>query len=251
MLKKEEKFRDFTIVLILAVFVYIFASVIDLYELVTRFVEKHEKWNVDEFIVVFIVLGFIFMSFYFRKFKQLQREITERKKTAKTLRENQKRLFLATKIAQLGLWDLNLVNGDLFWSDETYRHYGYKPQEFVPSYEKFASIVHPDDLGFVQERVDAAINNNAEYNIDFRFIRSDGSIGYLYTQGMVISRDETGKALRFIGTQIDITERKKAEEKLKTRTEELEKINKAFVSRELKMIELKKEIEEIRKMQKT
>ncbi|HDY87990.1 MAG TPA: PAS domain S-box protein [bacterium] len=147
---------------------------------------------------------------------ELEKEKTERRKAEETLRENQRQLFLATQIAQLGFWDLNLANGDLYWSDETYRHYGYKPQEFVPSYEKFRSIVHPDDMGFVQERVDAALNNDAEYNIDFRFIKLDGSIGYIHTQGMVISRDETDKALRFIGTQIDITGRKEEEEERKT-----------------------------------
>ena len=50
-----------------------------------------------------------------------------------------------------------MVTGDLYWSDETYRIYGFKPQEFIPTYEKFLSILHPDDINFIQEEVDAAL----------------------------------------------------------------------------------------------
>jgi PAS domain S-box-containing protein len=141
-------------------------------------------------------------------------DITERKRAEGILRESAERLKEAQRVGHLGSWDLNVVTGDLQWSDECYRIYGFTPQEFVPTYEKFRSIVHPEDLGFVQEQVDAALNNDKHYDVDFRFVRPNGGIGWIHCEGEV-RRDADGKPLRFFGTQIDITERKRAEEALR------------------------------------
>jgi two-component sensor histidine kinase len=74
-------------------------------------------------------------------------------------------------------------------------------------------LIHPDDLAFVQKHVDASLQSDAEYDVEFRFVRPNGEIRYLYTRGEV-TRDTKGKAVRFVGSQIDITERKRAEEQL-------------------------------------
>ncbi len=144
----------------------------------------------------------------------ITRDISSRKRAEEGLQENEKRLKEAQRIGHLGFWDLNTVTGDLYWSDETYRIYGFKPQEFKPTFEKFSSILHPEDREFVQKQVDAALNNNAEYNLDFRFVCPDGKIGCIHCEGEV-TRDKKGKPIRFFGTQIDITERKRAEEALR------------------------------------
>ncbi|GAH79309.1 unnamed protein product, partial [marine sediment metagenome] len=84
------------------------------------------------------------------------RDITERKKAEKALKESEVLLREAQRVSHVGSWVLNVVTGKLSWSDETYRIYGFKPQEFVPTYEKFSSIVHPDDNKFVQEEINSA-----------------------------------------------------------------------------------------------
>ncbi len=148
--------------------------------------------------------------------------ITERKKAEKKKLKSENRLLYAQKIARLGFWDLNLITGELYWSDETYRIFGFKPQEFVPNYEKFRTVVHPDDLDFVQKHVDVALQDDIKYNIDFRIVRPNGVIRYVNAQGNVTRDAATDKPVRFIGTQInfrDITERKKTEDQLRLHSE--------------------------------
>ncbi|HEB02953.1 MAG TPA: PAS domain S-box protein, partial [Nitrospirae bacterium] len=163
----------------------------------------------------------------FRYCFSMIRDITERKQAEEELRKNQERLLNAQQVAKLGFWDLNLVTGELYWSDEIYRIIGAEPQEFVPSYEKFIELVHPDDLEFVQKNVDSAIKDNVPYDIDFREILSSGEVVYINAQGEV-TRDENDKPIRFMGTMLDITERKQAEEEKQRQIINLEKADKSI-----------------------
>ena len=147
-------------------------------------------------------------------------DITDRKQAEETLRESENNLKQAQKISRVGSWDLDVVTGTLYWSDEAYRIYGFKPQEFAPTYENFQAIIHPEDHERVQKAVDAALSSAADYDIDFRFIRSDGQTGWIHCDGQV-THDGEGKPIRFFGTQIDITERKQAEETLRVSEEQL------------------------------
>ena len=113
--------------------------------------------------------------------------------------------------------------GTLCWSDEAYRIYGFKPNEFVPTYEKFQAILHPEDHERVQKAVDAVFSSAADYDIDFRFMRADGQTRWIHCDGQV-THDGEGKPIRFFGTQIDITEGKQAEEALRVSEEKYRRI---------------------------
>ncbi|KKK53681.1 hypothetical protein LCGC14_3092350, partial [marine sediment metagenome] len=149
------------------------------------------------------------------KFAVIFNDITERKLAEEELRENQERMLNAQQVAKFGFFDWNIVTGELYWSDETYRHIGFKPNEIVPNYQVFQERVHPDDWDHVQEHIDAAIKDDIPYNIDFRFVHPSGKHCYVNVYGEA-TRDENGKAIRFFGTQIDITERKRVEEELES-----------------------------------
>ncbi|MCP4485809.1 MAG: PAS domain-containing protein [Gammaproteobacteria bacterium] len=120
----------------------------------------------------------------------------------------------AQKIAHVGYWDFDVENGNLTWSDEIYRIFGRRPQEFAATYEKFLTILHPEDHEMVQKSVEVALNGKAEYNLDFRYLKPDGEIGWVHSRGEV-SRDDQKKPFRFFGTQIDITSRKKREDEIR------------------------------------
>jgi len=91
------------------------------------------------------------------------------------LQSSKERLLLSVETAQMGLWDWNIITGDVMWSDQCKAHYGFSPETSM-SYELFLQALHPDD----RDRVDAAFNRAVEertsYNITKRTIWPDGSI---------------------------------------------------------------------------
>ena len=177
--------------------------------------------------------------------QHLRQQIEERKRAEEALRESENGLAEAQRIAHMGNWDLDLVKNELRWSDEIYRIFGLKPQEFGATYEAFLNTVHPDDREFVDTSYTKSVKSNTQYDIVHRIVRPDGEVRYVYEKAEVI-KDETGKTIRSIGTVQDITERKEAEDALKKSTAELQIIVNAMAGREMRMAELKETIRELR-----
>lgn len=142
------------------------------------------------------------------------RDITERKQAEEKIRKSEASLAAAQRIAGLGSWEMDYVKNELVWSDEVYRIFGCTPHEFPVSHEKFMSFVHPDDRERVQRAIDKAVYEGKPYSIDHRIILSDGSERIVHEEAEV-TRDETGRAIRMVGTIHDITNWKRAEEALK------------------------------------
>jgi PAS domain S-box-containing protein len=153
----------------------------------------------------------------------ISEDITERKQAEEELRASEEGLARAQHIARLGFWDWIITTGDLYWSDETYRTFGFEPGAFTPTYDVFRSVVHPEDLEFLQRHVDAAVQKGAEYSIDFRIVLPGGETRWVHAQGEA-ECDAKGEAIRFVGTQMDITERKQAEEELAQHRDRLEEL---------------------------
>jgi len=130
------------------------------------------------------------------------------------------------EIAHVGDWDWNVDNGELHWSDETYRIFGHQPQEFKTNFETFLQSIHPDDRSRVEAAVMRSLQNvDHPYSIEHRVVRPDGGLRAVQENGQVF-RDEEGKALHMIGSVLDVTERKQVEETLRQAKEEAEMANK-------------------------
>ena len=103
----------------------------------------------------------------------VSRDITERKKAEENKQLILNRLKLAQRISQVGIWNFDVSSGELFWDEETCRISGVSP-ELKPSLENFFKIVHPDDLEFVKEAIQGALEGKP-YDIEMLILRPDGT----------------------------------------------------------------------------
>jgi PAS domain S-box-containing protein len=142
-------------------------------------------------------------------------DITERKKTEKALQLSQERYQLATKAAKVGVWDWDLKSNKFYIDPNVKAILGYKDKEIPNDIEVWTTYVHPDDLKPVMAAAQACIDGRTpEYVFEHRMMHKDGSIRWILSCGKVI-RDKEGDAVRMIGTDTDVTERKKADEAIR------------------------------------
>ena len=139
------------------------------------------------------------------------------------LNESEKSLAEAQRIAHVGSWDWNIVTDEVSWSDETYRIVGLDHHEFGATYNSFLSLVHPEDRDYVDGVVQKALNGEP-YSIDYQIIVSNGKVRDVHVESKIIF-DENNIPTRLEGTVQDITDRKKVEETLKLKVEELKRSN--------------------------
>jgi len=129
---------------------------------------------------------------------------------------------MALEGSGVGVWDWNLATGGQTHSRQWEEMLGYTAGENTQGYRDFETLVHPDDLPKVQAAAQAHMDGHSiDYSIDLRMHCKDGSWKWILARGMVVERDLIGTPLRMIGTHTDISERKRAEEKLRKVNAEL------------------------------
>ncbi|MDR3573454.1 MAG: PAS domain S-box protein [Anaerolineaceae bacterium] len=152
--------------------------------------------------------------------------ITKRKLAEQKLREDEARLHLALDAAKGGVWEWNLETNENIWSEELWKVYGLEPHCCKESYEVWLETVHPDDRQKAEEAVQKAAREGSEIYAEWRVREGDGTERWLMSRGQPIL-SSTGRAERYIGTVLDITDRKQAEQSLR---DSEEKFRKAFLT---------------------
>lgn len=137
-------------------------------------------------------------------------EVQRRLEAEAQLNDLRLRVDNAQQLANMGDYDWHMPTDTNRWSDQLYRIYGYEPQSFNASYERFLSFLHPDDRENVQAIHQHALATGEPYEMTERIVRPDGELRYLSTNGQVLF-GEDGAPVRMRGTCIDITERVHAE----------------------------------------
>src|SRR6202040_3319580 len=107
-----------------------------------------------------------------------------------------------------------------YWSDECYRVLSFDPQNGLPRFEQFFQRIHPDDQPGFRELIQTAIREKAEWEADYRIVHPDGPVRDIHVVGHPVL-STSGHLIEFVGTVIDITERKRAEEELRRSEMEL------------------------------
>ena len=149
------------------------------------------------------------------------RDITERKQVEAEFRQSEERLNLALDAAQMGIWDWNLLTNQIRWSKSHEVLFGLTPGTFDGSDAAVEACIHPDDREAFKGAVNHSRLEQHEYDQQFRVVWSDGSIHWIGAKGKFLY-DQTGQAVRMLGTVMDISDRKKAEAKIHTLNAELE-----------------------------
>jgi diguanylate cyclase (GGDEF)-like protein/PAS domain S-box-containing protein len=149
------------------------------------------------------------------------RDITERKKVENDLRNNERRLHLAASAGGVGIWDWDILKDELIWDESMYSLYGLSKTDFKGAYDAWVRTLHPDDRTFTEGEIQAALRGEREYAPQFRMVRPDGTVRVIKATSQTL-RDQDGKAVRMIGTNIDVTEQKQSEQEILNLNTELE-----------------------------
>ncbi|MCC4770748.1 PAS domain S-box protein [Methanosarcina sp. DH2] len=145
--------------------------------------------------------------------EKLVEERTAELKTAyKLLKENEKGLAEAQKMAHMGNWEWDIAADKAYWSEEMYRIFGRDPKKGAPPYNEYLSYIHPDDRDYFDNATKKAVNGRP-YSIEYRIALANGEERIVHMQAEVIF-GEKNIPIRVKGIVQDITERKKAEKAL-------------------------------------
>ncbi len=134
--------------------------------------------------------------------------IQERRRAERAAIFNEESLKLALNAAQMTIWDWSLPSGDTTW----------RQQSSSAPFGAMLRVVHPDDQPTVAEAITAAIEKGAPWDVEFRVASPDGSVRWVMGKGEVL-RDELGQPMRLLGVNVDITDRKRADEALRASEE--------------------------------
>ena len=138
-----------------------------------------------------------------------------RERAEQALRESEARLQLVVNGSGVAFWDSDLRSGQTFWNRRTFELFGFEPTpDGGVTTEMWRARLHPDDEGIVRQAFDHAIRERTNFAVEHRIVRSEDDIAWVSAFGRYYY-DEQGKPIRFAGINLDITERKRAQEELR------------------------------------
>ncbi len=140
------------------------------------------------------------------------------------IQSSEAHLAEAQRLAHMGSWVWQVAGGDaLHLSEEWYRIYGFDPRRGMPRWEERLQRVHPEDRDKWQATIARAIREKSDYNLEFRIVLPDGTLKWVHTVGHPVS-SPAGELVQFVGSSMDVTDRKRSEDELKAAFEEIKQL---------------------------
>jgi PAS domain S-box-containing protein len=173
-------------------------------------------------------------------------DITEKRKAEAALQESEMRFRIISEQTGQLIYDWDIRTGNIFWAGAIKNVSGFEPSEFQKvDINRWSDMIHPDDRDSTTVLLDKAMEDNMPFRAEYRFRKKDKSYIFIEDTGIYL-KDDAGKSVRMLGIMKDITSRKEMADIERSRTEELKKFNDLMVGREVRMVELKKEIEDLK-----
>src|SRR5216684_4280139 len=141
-------------------------------------------------------------------------DLSEQKRAEEALRRSESYLAEAQRLSQTGSWAWSPEQDIRYWSEECYRVLSFDPQDGLPRFEDFFQRIHPDDQPGFRQLIQTAIREKAGWETDYRIVHPDGPVRDIHVVGHPVL-STSGHLVEFVGTVIDVTERKRAEEELR------------------------------------
>jgi len=155
-----------------------------------------------------------------RRFVGTGMDVTDQEQLTEELRRSEAYLAEAQRLSHTGSWAWNpTTNRNTYQSDEFIRVLGYDPRAPLPSFEEFIQRVHTDDRASSRERFEKAIRDQADFEFGYRVVHPDKGVRDIHVVGHPVL-GTSGHVIEFVGTVIDVTERKRAEAELSRRETE-------------------------------
>jgi PAS domain S-box-containing protein len=151
------------------------------------------------------------------------RDITDRKRSERALRDSEERLRVVLSAVRMGTWEWDVARSQITWSGETLRIFGLPPGGFRGTHEAAIDVIHPEDRAATMEKINQFFERadpRENMLVEHRTILPSGEIRWVESQGLLF-RDAEGHPLRMLGTVVDITPRKRAEEQVNRYRDEL------------------------------
>jgi PAS domain S-box-containing protein len=158
-----------------------------------------------------------------RKYVGSAIDVTEHELLTQELRRREAYLAEAQRLSQTGSWAWSPDNDIRYWSEECYRVLSFEPQDGLPRFEELFQRIHPDDQPGFRALIQTAISDKAEWQADYRIVHPDGQVSDIHVVGHPVL-SPSGDLVEFVGTVIDVTERKRAEEERRRSEMELRQI---------------------------